>query len=344
MPVAEQDPNYLRYMDDIRDIPLISPEREIELSEIIQSEEASEEEKDLATEELIRSNLRLVVKCALDAFGKCSQYRHISIMDLIAEGNISLMKTAKRFIGGTGAKFATYAFPAIKRDIQKFISLSVFIHIPLHHFKYWNLMKEVEAKHEGSVDDETMAKELGISVNLVEWVRTGQKSSMTKMIDAEEEWHDRFITDPGDTDETIENSDLKRFLISKMEEGLTKREKSILCDKFFNYPGCTLEFLGQKYGVTRERIRQICARAFKRMRLRLKDEWYDKFKECEHREREERKKERATLKGKTRPYGRYMEYAAFESTMGEREKSWKSFEDYRRAQNDEILRDFLSKK
>ena len=120
---------------------------------------------------------------------------------------------------------------------------------------------------------------------------------MAKMLDENEEWEEIFAADNNSINE-IENSDLKEYLLGKMTEALTEREKNILCDLFFNFGAATYEFVGRRHGVTRERIRQISAKALIKLRRKIKREWKEENRNCEARLKRKEEREKRELNKK----------------------------------------------
>ena len=148
--MSERNSEYDRYFKDISIHPRISREREQILCKII-STEKKDEYVEAAVDELVRSNLRLVVHCVkgFSSFTRSSK-TSITLMDLIAEGNLALVKAAQNFNPNYQTeehaqpiRFSGYACKCIKNAIRKAFRKARFIHIPDHHYGYWKQIKEM---------------------------------------------------------------------------------------------------------------------------------------------------------------------------------------------------------
>ena len=155
---------YERYLQEITSYPRISLEREAELSQTILNT-GDDEEREAAIDELIHANLRLVVHC-LKEFEKflSSPSVRLTRMDLIAEGNIGLMRAAQRYDSchekGESAtmpghaRFSTYACKCIQSQMRRAVKKSRFIHIPEHHFSYWSEIRALNETHGDDLSNE----------------------------------------------------------------------------------------------------------------------------------------------------------------------------------------------
>ncbi|MBT3194277.1 MAG: sigma-70 family RNA polymerase sigma factor [Verrucomicrobia bacterium] len=277
---------YERYLEDIASHPRITPEREAELSAIIMAA-ADPQAVEAATDELIHANLRLVVHCLKD-FDKflSSPAVRITRMDLIAEGNIGLMKAAQRFNAtfskddekasrGSGIRFSTYACKCIKSRMRRALKLARFIHIPEHHFGYWSEMEALRHEHGETVSDKVLRNELDVSDEVLGLLKQSSQSGICMLEDlaAQETdgggWHD-FIPNeavPCPADETGRN-DLRAFLVDEMKT-LPPRTRNMLSLMYFNEHAPTLRELSHKYGISSERCRQVCAQGLQRLRRQM---------------------------------------------------------------------------
>ena len=254
------------YLKEIGRISLLTPEEEQELSaRIIQNDE---EAKRLLAE----SNLRLVVSIAKRYVG-----RGLLFLDLIQEGNIGLMKAVDKFDSERGYKFSTYATWWIRQAITRALADQArTIRVPVHMVETINKMVRVqrqltlELNREPS--EEEIAKKMGISVDKVrEVIKISQDPvSLETPIGEEDDSHlGDFLKDESSLspEEYTENEILKEE-IKQVLMSLQPREQEVLELRFGLIDGTchTLEEVGKKFSVTRERIRQIEAKALRKLR------------------------------------------------------------------------------
>ena len=224
---------------------------------------------------LINSNLRLVINIA-----KRYSNPKLSILDLIQEGNIGLMKAVEKFKYRTGFKFSTYATWWIRQAITRAIAdHSATIRIPVHMIEKINKVKKIEASFTQSRNfdqptEEELAKEMGVSVSKV---KTIKRSIRPDPISLDMPVGDEDKTTVGDFIEDGENPDplkyakhaLLREEIEKVLHILDNRELEIIRLRFGldteGYPR-TLEEVGNSFNLTRERIRQIEAKAIQKLK------------------------------------------------------------------------------
>lgn len=254
------------YLKEIGRVPLLTPEEEIELAIRI-SEDDQEAKKRLA-----EANLRLVVSIAKRYVGRGMQF-----LDLIQEGNLGLIKAVEKFDYTKGFKFSTYATWWIRQAITRAIADQArTIRIPVHMVETINKVKKVQSQllhqngHEPSADE--IAAEIDMPVDKVrEIMRVAQEPvSLETPIGEEEDSHlGDFIPDndaPAPADAASHT--MLREQLSDVLSTLTPREAKVLKLRFGLEDGRsrTLEEVGKEFNVTRERIRQIEAKALRKLR------------------------------------------------------------------------------
>ena len=254
------------YLKEIGKVELLSTERELELAE--KMAKGDEQAKKI----LVESNLRLVVSIAKRYVG-----RGMFFLDLIQEGNLGLMKAVEKFDYTKGYKFSTYATWWIRQAITRAIADQArTIRIPVHMVETINKVKKVSSQllHQNGREPtaEEIAKELDMSVDKVrEIMRVAQEPvSLETPIGEEEDSHlGDFIPDedaPAPADAASHT--LLKEQLSDVLKTLTPREEKVLRLRFGLDDGRprTLEEVGKEFNVTRERIRQIEAKALRKLR------------------------------------------------------------------------------
>ncbi|MCL7455136.1 MAG: RNA polymerase sigma factor RpoD [Anaerolineae bacterium] len=281
------------YLKEIGRIPLLTAEQEVSLAKRMEAGrnakrrlsrdgDLSLEERDelrelvrdgnAAHEHLIKANSRLVVSVAKKYVG-----RGVPFLDLIQEGNIGLIRAVKKFDYRRGYKFSTYATWWIRQAVTRAIAdQGRTIRVPVHMYEQINRLARVsrqlvqELGRDPTVEE--IAEELGVSPKKVErTIKVSQRPLSLEMPVGEED--DSFLGDfiedseaPSPTDQASQQ--LLRDQIEDIFGSLTPREVRILQLRFGLVDGYsyTLEEVGRKFGVTRERIRQIEAQALGRLR------------------------------------------------------------------------------
>jgi RNA polymerase primary sigma factor len=281
------------YLKEIGRIPLLTAEQEVSLAKRMEAgrnakrrlgknELMAEQEREglretardgmAAQEHLIKANSRLVVSVAKKYVG-----RGVPFLDLIQEGNIGLIRAVKKFDYRRGYKFSTYATWWIRQAVTRAIAdQGRTIRVPVHMYEQINRLARVsrqlvqELGRDPTMDE--IAEELGVSPKKVErTIKVSQRPLSLEMPVGEED--DSFLGDfiedndaPSPTDQASQQ--LLRDQIEDIFVSLTPREVRILQLRFGLVDGYsyTLEEVGKKFGVTRERIRQIEAQALGRLR------------------------------------------------------------------------------
>lgn len=254
------------YLKEIGSVPLLSAEEEMELAK------RTAEGDERAKKRLSEANLRLVVSIAKRYLG-----RGMHFLDLIQEGNLGLIKAVEKFDYSKGFKFSTYATWWIRQAITRAIADQArTIRIPVHMVETMNKVKRVSGQllHNNGQEPtpEEIAQELKITPEKVREIMKASQDpvSLETPIGEEDDSHlGDFIPD-GDAPAPVEeaaNTLLKEQLLEVLDT-LTPREKRVLQMRFGigNGKPKTLEEVGKEFDVTRERIRQIEAKALRKLR------------------------------------------------------------------------------
>ncbi len=262
------------YLQQIGKIPLLTAEEELEVAKKIK-ESNDEHSKEI----LVNANLRLVVSIAKKYIG-----RGLSFLDLIQEGNMGLMKAAEKFDYAKGYKFSTYATWWIQQSITRAIAdKSRIIRLPVHMIETLGKIKKVTmdlTTETGKVPSkEEIAYRVGIPVNkLTSLIKAAQSTiSIETPATAKDESSKLgdFIVDESTISPDTRVSQENLFAdIQKMLNQLSPKERDVLIMRFgLNDDGNrkTLEEIGSRYGVSRERIRQIENRAISKLKKLCKN-------------------------------------------------------------------------
>lgn len=263
--IAIDDPVKI-YLKEIGRVPLLSPEEEIELAQRMATGDP------YARKRLSEANLRLVVSIAKKYVGRGMQF-----LDLIQEGNLGLIKAVEKFDYTKGFKFSTYATWWIRQAITRAIADQArTIRIPVHMVETITEVKKVSSQllHENGHDPtpEEIAEKLEMPVEKVrEIMRIAQDPvSLETPIGEEEDSHlgDFIPDDDAPAPAEAASHTLLREQLNEVLNTLTEREAKVLKLRFGLEDGKsrTLEEVGQRFEVTRERIRQIEAKALRKLR------------------------------------------------------------------------------
>jgi RNA polymerase primary sigma factor len=266
--IPSDDPVRL-YLREIGKVPLLGAKEEIELARLI---EMGGHEGFMAKRKLTQANLRLVVSIAKKYVG-----RGMLMLDLIQEGNLGLMRATDKYDHTRGFKFSTYATWWIRQAITRAIADQArTIRIPVHMVDIINRLKKTTrqlAQDKGrKPTDEEIAGAMGVTVaKLHDLLKTAQEPlSLESPVGKEDDSRlGDFIEDTdAETPATFVTQELLREDLIEVMAGLSPRERDVLRLRFGLDDGRqrTLEEVGQLFGVTRERIRQIEAKALRKLR------------------------------------------------------------------------------
>ena len=267
---AKLDDPVRMYLKEIGKIPLLTPEEELEVAKDLVSED--EKARDAARKRMSEANLRLVVSIAKRYVG-----RGMQLLDLIQEGNLGLMKAVEKFDYTKGYKFSTYATWWIRQSITRAIADQArTIRIPVHMVETINKVLRTSHSMVQSLGREPttqeIAAELHMDVQKVEEIlKIAQEPvSLETPIGEEDDSHlGDFIQDDEASQPAEEASyTLLREQLEEVLKALTPREEEVLRMRFGLIDGKphTLEEVGKKFDVTRERIRQIESKALRKLR------------------------------------------------------------------------------
>ena len=263
--VAIDDPVKV-YLKEIGRVPLLTPDEEVDLAVRISNGDEA------AKKRLSEANLRLVVSIAKRYLGRGMQF-----LDLIQEGNLGLIKAVEKFDYTKGFKFSTYATWWIRQAITRAIADQArTIRIPVHMVETINKVKKVSSQllHANGREPsaEEVAEELDMPVDKVrETMRVAQEPvSLETPIGEEEDSHlgDFIPDDDAPAPADAASHTLLKETLSSVLDSLTPREEKVLRLRFGLEDGRsrTLEEVGKEFNVTRERIRQIEAKALRKLR------------------------------------------------------------------------------
>jgi RNA polymerase sigma-32 factor len=278
LPVLSGEAGLSRYLAEIRKFPLLTPE-----DEYMFAKRWKEHQDPEAARRLVTSHLRLVAKIAMGYRGY-----GLPVSEIVSEGNVGLMQAVKRFDPDRGFRLATYAMWWIRASIQEYVlrswSMVKMGTTAAQKKLFFNLRKaksNIGAIEEGDLTPDHTAKladQLGVTeTEVTEMNRrlSGPDSSLNAPLrsESESEWQDWLADDTADQEtrlaEREEMGERHELLMNAMKD-LTERERDIIQARRLQDEPATLEELSQKYGVSRERVRQIEVRAFEKLQRGMK--------------------------------------------------------------------------
>ena len=273
IPIIASEDSLGLYLKEIKKFHLLTLEEEKSLSKSLNADGDTD-----AAHRLVTSHLRLVAKISMGYKGY-----GLPLSDIIAEGNIGLMQAVKRFDPDRGFRLATYAIWWIKAAIQEYVLRSwslVKMGTTANQKKlFFNLRKiknNIQALEEGDLKPEQIAhiaENLGVTeTDVVDMNRRlGGDSSLNTQIsdEGDGQWQD-FLVDESQNQETSlvvsDEMDKRRKQLYDSLSCLNEREKSIFISRRMDEDSKTLEELSQKFGISRERVRQIESKAFDKVK------------------------------------------------------------------------------
>ena len=255
-----------KYLQDISKEELITADEEVQLAQRVKQGDQ------VALEKLVKANLRFVVSVA-----KQYQFHGLSLQDLINEGNLGLIKAAKRFDETRGFKFISYAVWWIRQSIlQASAEQSRIIRLPLNQVGSLNKIKKATSKLEQEFERTPTAEEIAENLDMPDYKIDAAKKIITRCIsmdaplrqDDETKFLDVFVSDDRThTDDTL----MRESLTSEIQRSLATlsvKERDVI-SLFYGIGmplGFTLEEIGIKFDLTRERVRQIKEKAIRRLK------------------------------------------------------------------------------
>lgn len=257
-----------KYLQEIGKVDLITADEEVELAIKIKAGDQ------LALDRLTKANLRFVVSVS-----KQYQNQGLSLPDLINEGNLGLIKAAQRFDETRGFKFISYAVWWIRQSIlQALAEQSRIVRLPLNKIGAINKINKAFSKLEQEYEREPTADEIATILDVTEYdVKESMRNAgrhvsmdapLTVSDDSASNLYDVFSSDDGESTEgTLMNESLRRE-VERALHTLTPREADVV-RLYFGLNGehsMTLEEIGEKFELTRERVRQIKEKAIRRLK------------------------------------------------------------------------------
>lgn len=246
-----------QYIKDIRKIPVISHEAQEEIFVLLKDKGTTKQQKEKLYNELVVGNLRFVISVA-----KMYQNQGMDIMDLISEGNIGLMKAAERFDPSSGFKFISYAVWWIKQSIMASLNDNArTIRIPS------NLVQEAQKRKKEEISDEDQfyiqkgdepsSPELPYCIGLYNEINEDGDTLIDMIPNKNADNPEAFINSPEEIKKKV------NLMLGVLDE----REK-IIIERYYGLTGVesNLEDLGEEFGCTKERIRQLRDKAIKKLR------------------------------------------------------------------------------
>ncbi len=279
LPVPIIEGNLSRYLQEIRKFPMLEADEEYMLAKRWREDDDID-----SAHKLVTSHLRLVAKIAMGYRGY-----GLPLSELISEGNVGMMQAVKRFDPERGFRLATYAMWWIRASIQEYVlhswSLVKMGTTAAQKKLFFNLRKlkgQMQAIDEGDLPPEQVTKIAEtLSVPETDVINMNRRLAAPDhslnaplRIDGDGEWQD-WLVDETESQESrfaeAEELDKRRKLLTVAMDTLNERERHILQERRLKDDPTTLEELSQKYGISRERVRQIEVRAFEKLQKAIRN-------------------------------------------------------------------------
>lgn len=264
------------YMNKVGCSVLLTAARERELSVIIRTSKDPQAVAS-AVEEFVMANLKLVASEAFDYAKRCGSYMKTAgfdVHDLISAGHVGLMKAVYKYDPAYQTKFSTYAVPWIRQPIRKFIYRSSPINIPSYIMNDAIKHKKLEEENEDVTDAELMDKlqltQRGLAnVKMARYSRVSLDAPVSNDGEGDSEFMN-MMPDENAVDPSQEASDEDRYAyLREALDELDDMKKEIIMAQCFSDDKVNLAELGEKWGVTGERIRQIKKEALQKLKVKL---------------------------------------------------------------------------
>jgi len=283
LPVLSHENNLSRYLADIRKFPMLSADEEFMLAKRWQKHDDVQ-----AAHKLVTSHLRLVAKIAMGYRGY-----GLPLADLISEGNVGMMQAVRRFDPDKGFRLATYAMWWIKASIQEYVlhswSLVKIGTTAAQKKLFFNLRRlkgQMKAIDDGDLTAEQVnkiAETLDVSENdVISMNRRLSRSDhslnapLRADIEGESEWQDWLVDESQLSQEVVyaekQETSQRQILLQRALAALPERERHILVERRLVEEPATLEDLSTRYGISRERVRQIEVKAFEKLQKQIRHE------------------------------------------------------------------------
>ena len=271
--------NLSRYLREIRKFPMLEADEEVRLAKNWRRRSDYN-----AAHKLVTSHLRLVAKIAMGYRGY-----GLPLGELISEGNVGMMQAIKRFDPARGFRLSTYAMWWIRAAIQEYIlhswSLVKIGTTAAQKKLFFNLRKlkgQMRALDEGDLSPEMVnriAEQLKVSeeevINMNRRLSTPDHSLNAPVRDeTDDEWQDWLVDEGDDQEKRLgdgEELNNRRQMLGRAMKGLSERERLILGERRLKDAPSTLQNLSERYGISRERVRQIEVRAFEKVQRSVKN-------------------------------------------------------------------------
>ena len=285
LPNLTAEGNFARYLDEIQKFPMLQANEEYMLARRWVEHEDTE-----AAHRLVTSHLRLVAKIAMGYRGY-----GLPVAELISEGNIGMMQAVKRFDPERGFRLATYAMWWIRASIQEYIlhswSLVKMGTTAAQKKLFFNLRKlkgQMKAIDEGDLSPENV-KEIASRLDVPEHEVMSMNSRLSgpdhslnapRSAESDGEWQDWLVDECQDQEQVYadreELNERSKLLLAAMEK-LNPREQYIIQKRRLSESAATLEELGSEFGISRERVRQVEAKAFEKLQKNIKAQLLESY-------------------------------------------------------------------